>query len=486
MRLHMHPISVLENIWKRLFLLLIPLIRGVAFIFSPEGFRAWLSGAWLDILVILFILTASYINWRCKTYQVEANQLIIRTGVLIRRESCIPKKAIATLSESIPFYIRPFRAVRVYVDTDGGLAQRVDVKLTVREKDMPVLQQLQDAKPVAPFLKRGYSPRWYEVAFMSICVSSALGSAVYAALFIRQAGKIFGEDILELLRFRLEHAAEYLIFIPQTAAILAIVILGLWFLGFMRNYLYYMKFSVYRQGDRLMLRHGLFVRSESVCRVNHINFIDRRQNLLSRMFRLNMVFIQCTGYGKVQQKMAAVIPAATNKATRIYLKLLLPEFQETPVQIRPMRRSAVRYLWSPLAGITAVIAVFYFILPWLIPWLNKIKNSQCLFKELFRPRSSGCQCGRCSQDHKGMCITLFIGNNATLLCHTCIPATIFVIVKLSPKTFQRRIHKLSASFMAKHQSQAVYMCHAAGDPGFPVSVLPWCSVVPQIIGTSIR
>ncbi len=372
MRLHMHPISVLENIWKRLFLLLIPLIRGVAFIFSPEGFRAWLSGAWLDLLVILFILTASYINWRCKTYQVEANQLIIRTGVLIRRESCIPKKAIATLSESIPFYMRPFRAVRVYVDTDGGLAQRVDVKLTVREKDMPVLQQLQDAKPVAPFLKRGYSPRWYEVAFMSICVSSALGSAVYAALFIRQAGKIFGEDILELLRFRLEHAAEYLIFIPQTAAILAIVILGLWFLGFMRNYLYYMKFSVYRQGDRLMLRHGLFVRSESVCRVNHINFIDRRQNLLSRMFRLNMVFIQCTGYGKVQQKMAAVIPAATNKATRIYLKLLLPEFQETPVQIRPMRRSAVRYLWSPLAGITAVIAVFYFILPWLIPWLLPI------------------------------------------------------------------------------------------------------------------
>ncbi len=214
MRLHMHPISVLENIWKRLFLLLIPLIRGVAFIFSPEGFRAWLSGAWLDLLVILFILTASYINWRCKTYQVEANQLIIRTGVLIRRESCIPKKAIATLSESIPFYMRPFRAVRVYVDTDGGLAQRVDVKLTVREKDMPVLQQLQDAKPVAPFLKRGYSPRWYEVAFMSICVSSALGSAVYAALFIRQAGKIFGEDILELLRFRLEHAAEYLIFYP--------------------------------------------------------------------------------------------------------------------------------------------------------------------------------------------------------------------------------------------------------------------------------
>ena len=112
-------------------------------------------------------------------------------------------------------------------------------------------------------------------------------------------------------------------------------------------------------------------------------------------------------------------------------------------------------------------------------------NSHCLFKELLRPRPSGCQCGRCSQDHKSMCITLFIGNNATLLCHTCIPATIFVIVKLSPKTFQRRIHKLSASFMAKHQSQAVYMCHAAGDPGFPVSVLPWCSVIPQIIGTSI-
>ena len=53
-----HPIALLQYTTKNFWLLLIPLLRGL---FSLDvDFYSWLSGAYLDVLVILVILVQRF------------------------------------------------------------------------------------------------------------------------------------------------------------------------------------------------------------------------------------------------------------------------------------------------------------------------------------------------------------------------------------------------------------------------------------------
>lgn len=52
-----HPITILEFVSKYLFLLLIPVLRGLFYLLTTShDFYNWLAGAWVDLLVVLFIL----------------------------------------------------------------------------------------------------------------------------------------------------------------------------------------------------------------------------------------------------------------------------------------------------------------------------------------------------------------------------------------------------------------------------------------------
>ena len=56
-----HPITIVESIYKQRFLLLIPLLRGLLSVFTADSLSDWLyewiGGAWMDILVLIFILS---------------------------------------------------------------------------------------------------------------------------------------------------------------------------------------------------------------------------------------------------------------------------------------------------------------------------------------------------------------------------------------------------------------------------------------------
>lgn len=92
--------------------------------------------------------------------------------------------------------------------------------------------------------------------------------------------------------------------------------------GILRNFLYYSEFAVHRSGIRCILKTDFSPWTKSICRVSAVNYIDRRQNLISSIFGLDMAFIQCTGYGKARKKEALLIPAGTERSVDGCVKLL--------------------------------------------------------------------------------------------------------------------------------------------------------------------
>ena len=115
---------------------------------------------------------------------------------------------------------------------------------------------------------------------------------------------------------------------------------------------------------------------------------------------------------------------------------------------------------------------------------SQIIKCQGIFQKLCCPFSAGQHAGRSCQNYKCMGIALLGWNNFIVLCKTCIPTTILIIVKLASKPLQRCISQCLAAFMSKHGTNAVHMCHTACDPGFTVTVFPGSAVISKIIGAS--
>ena len=137
---HLHPLQIFPFIGKYLFLLFLPLLRGLLAVRNPAAFSEWLRGAWFDILILLLIVLFAYLSWRHSTFCRTATHLIIRRGLFIRQETILPLGRITTLSVESPFYLVPLRAKRVFVDTAGGKRRTADFQLLLHSRDIHFLK----------------------------------------------------------------------------------------------------------------------------------------------------------------------------------------------------------------------------------------------------------------------------------------------------------------------------------------------------------
>ena len=105
-----------------LVLLLLPLVRGL--LTSLEGgLQSWLASAWMDILVICFILAFGFLSWWHTGFTLERGALVMRRGILMKRASSVAIGKISWASMVHPWYLRAFRAVQFRADTLGGSAR---------------------------------------------------------------------------------------------------------------------------------------------------------------------------------------------------------------------------------------------------------------------------------------------------------------------------------------------------------------------------
>ena len=365
-----HPITIVQKMYKKMAILLIPIARGGYHIITrdPHAFRSWLSGVWFDILLLLFLIAISVINRRSVKYKAGEESILLKKGVFIKSEKTIRRHFITSVTCHRPAIFRLFGAESVYIDTEGGYTKHSDMAITVKSADRHKFC-------AAAEFGRTYRPRLFDILFLSLCVTNTFASTIYTVLLINQAGKTIGRDII----------TEFIGYIASAASYIALAVIAMEILGILRNFLYFSRFSVRRAGDALYFENGFFSKTHSICRVGAVNYIDRRQNLISSLFNLSMVFIQCTGYGKAKKKEALLIPAATERAADSCIKMLIPELQRSRPgsgidihALKPSPRSFMRYVRTPLVICVVIIAagiaaMQFIILPYFSQWAELAK-----------------------------------------------------------------------------------------------------------------
>ncbi len=365
-RRRQHPIAVFRYSFRYLFLLSVPLIRGLRYIRTPQGLYHWIQGAWIDLTAILLLLVLPFLLWRGYTYSLTDQGFILRRGILLRLETVIPRQHISTLSVEQPLFLRIIRAARIAVDTDAGNHFRADFTLTVSERHArEILAERQGVDE--PIVYR-YRARPMHIVVLSILVSNSLSGVLILTTAFYQSGRLLGDAYRQQLVGNLENAADYLRIIPRTTAIIILVVLIGWGIAATRNLLRHLPFRVTRYRAVVSVRHGALTRREHLCSVSSVHYLDYRQTILCKILHLRIGFIHCIGYGKGRDSLSLLIPASPVRHTEKQARCLLPEFCPQAVTIRPTTNALLRYIAYPLCGLLLTYPTAYVVAPLLPLW----------------------------------------------------------------------------------------------------------------------
>ncbi len=355
-----HPFLVFDCMSRYLLFLLFPLIRSLSLL--QGNFAGWWSGFWMDIAAVGLILILGFIYWFCYLYRLDDQEIFIRKGVLVSSRWRIRYKDLATFSLEKPWYLRPFRVVRVKMDTDAGSRKKADVVLLLNRKETSRLaeavgREIEGEKTPA----RSYRTRALYVALLSFLTSNTLSGVLFASTLISQSGRLFGEEAQRLFFDTLTNLAQTIVFwLPPAAAIFAFVLLGGWIVAFLLNLIRHLRFRVFRKGNSLTINAGLFTLKETELSVSRINYILMRQSFLTKLFGFYSVFLNCSGYGKGSDELSALFPALDERELNRSLRFFLPEYRLRYRKIRPIKRAFTRFIIPPASWLLAVIGVFIF------------------------------------------------------------------------------------------------------------------------------
>lgn len=334
-----HPIAIPGHIPYYYLLLLLPLLRGIWYIRLPDGFPRWLRGAWFDGAVTLALLALSAIAWKRRTYDISPHRLRLCRGIFFTRTTLVPLRWVTTLTVERPLWMRPFGAVRVSADTDGGNHKFADLQLTVWR---------QQAKLFLPESEDGiyHHAKAWRIWLLSFLSSDSLGGLLLLTAALRQSSVILGEGIRNKVMNNLENAADMLAAIPRTAALLILILAIGWVAGTVRHLLRHLPFALCRRKDTLTIYTGRFTRRIHCCAVDAVNYVDMRQTLPAHLLKVYTVYISCTGYGKDKNTLAVAIPPCRQVGEE--WRLLFPHLRPCAVTLRPAKGALMRYVRWPL------------------------------------------------------------------------------------------------------------------------------------------
>lgn len=364
-REHAHPLTIFSNLWRVLYLVIIPVLRG--FLGALQGDLArWLRGAWIDILVLLLMVGLAVWRWWRVTYRCDDDALHIYMGVLYEKYTRIPWNRIVTLSLVERYYLRPFRAAHFRADTMGGSHKDADFTMLISfRKGQGILEKYGNQR--TQNLYRVYIPRTGSIFALALLSSNSFAGIVFMATFISLTGKLLGEGFSRMIIGTFENVARALAFgIPPAAAALAYVLMGGWLIGFLLTFVRYVRFSISRRPRQLRISGGFITRREYLIQHEKINFIDIRQSAISKAFRLFSLYLSAVGYGKHKDDISCIIPTEGREAFYKNRDMLFPRLEPAPRQIIPKLGGVMRFIGPALTWLGGILAGVP-LLSWLFP-----------------------------------------------------------------------------------------------------------------------
>ncbi len=364
-----HKIAILKYTTKNFWMLLIPLVRGLAAV-RFDVYR-WFQGAYWDLIVIMLMIGFAVLRWYFVRFEVGEKGIFISHGILIRNEFTVPYPAVACASATRSLWLRPIRAVTVALDSDShstlGHGKKADVELIIKLTDYTKIYNNMPNKSTNT--KITYKASKANLIFFSLVFSSTLSGVIFLGTFFIQGSRIVGNQLEEQFMNAVSGVTEFMQKIisgvtPAAVALTLIFALG-WGFSFISNLLRHINFRIQRCGNDITVRNGFFSKWKYYVNISKVNCADLRQNLLMKICRVMSVHVSCTGYGKSKNEIPVFVPITTKKRVMSSMQMMLPSFTLSNISLKTKPSYILPFLWGPLIAavglpIGAVAAARFF------------------------------------------------------------------------------------------------------------------------------
>jgi uncharacterized membrane protein YdbT with pleckstrin-like domain len=306
------------------------------------------------------------LRWWRVTFWWEDDRFHLCSGVFLNTHTIIPKERIVTVSWTEVFYMRPFRAVRLRMDTLGGSEKDADFTMLLSPGVAKSLFAAFKAKTPAEI---AYEPRTLSVAALSLLSSNSFAGVVFIATFISQSGKLLGDEFSRTIIGTFEEVARtWALGIPPAAAAIAYLLIGGWAISFALTFLRYKNENVRKKEESLEIEGGILSRRRYSVRLGDILYLDIRQSLSTRLLGLYTLYIAAVGYAKQKEDIACLIPPEKKSRFLKSRETLFPGDIPFDRQLAPGKRGLFRFLADPLKLVLGIPAVTALVLWRLESW----------------------------------------------------------------------------------------------------------------------
>jgi putative membrane protein len=207
---------------------------------------------------------------------------------------------------------------------------------------------------------------------MDVVIAGVTSARVGPALAIVFTGlelfeSIFGQTITDLL------GIERGVTLTGAVFLIALFAAGSWLLAIAGAALVYSGFELRRDGDRLLIHHGLLDRRRRTIPIARIQAIHISEGLLRQPFGLASVQFDSAGYGQATADSGILFPLLPRSQVADLLAAACPTFAIQPDRLqfnRPPERARRRYILGPvwivlaLGLIATALAVWASWAPW--------------------------------------------------------------------------------------------------------------------------
>lgn len=363
-----HWLNIIRYCKKYLWLLIFPLIRGLRsfsfFKFTAENFKNWISGSSYDLLIMLFIIGYGYLQWYYSRYTFDSSKIIHQNGIFHKKKCTISSSSIVSIIAEKPFYLIPFRAVRLYVDTSSGNISNTDMRLLMKQCDyekiketMPVFKKTKDTPPEE-------KPKLFSVILFSALFSSSLSGTIYVVAFLFQGGKNALNVIQEAAIQQKVNDISYdlsskLKIVPPVIIAIVFTVITMWFISFISNCFRYWNFKIIKRDRNIKIDYGLFTKRYYYIDSSKINYTDMRQNMLMKIKALDIMSItaSCPGYGNKSTQIPVFIPILSKSRVRKTLSIIMPDKIILKNRFKSKPKFFWQFLWQPCISMAVVLAV---------------------------------------------------------------------------------------------------------------------------------
>lgn len=377
----LHPASVLFN--------LASLLRAVALPLVFVIFGARSSDAIAQVLGVIFIIPvglATAARYFTFTYTYGPSELIIRSGLFVRRERHIPYDRIQNIDASQNIVHAIFRVYTVTLETGGG--EEAEAALKVLPEDaLAEMRTRVFARRAAPAAATPEASA-ADAESPDVLLHLSLGDLARCGLVRGRGLLLLGAILSAAAELGLDDAAFETAEDPQSRGpiagairsavkgaafdwtqVLAVAVVFVLLVFVLRVFsmIYTMQklygFSLTHRGGELRMTYGLLTRVRATIPIRRIQALTIREGPLHRLFRVSSVRADTAG-GEADQQVARsrewLAPIIDRAALPSFVERLLPGAAVAgagwqPAHPRAARRQFLRGLPWPLVASGALI-----------------------------------------------------------------------------------------------------------------------------------